>query len=254
MALDAEFKHHLHELMVEVADNTRGEETSYKNRHLARAVHPNSSAMPIVIKDAKLHALEIRIGQTIAKYIEAASIWGLTINDALEKDLIQEFWHLVAGPNQLQFPPMVKGPHVQAVQGSYARERAQLANRLVREGTNRLKELKVKNAQAKRTAAIATINNTFNAPVGNAYINSSVHQTSNSLAITGPTIDDILRLSAGNPELQSVALELRDAHAKGANTVEKIQKWLTLASSVSGLIQTIHQSYPHIEAFLSALK
>ena len=144
MALNAEFKKHLHELMVEVADNTRDEDVAYANQLRGRA-HPNSSAFPIAIKDAKIHAIESRVGQTIAKYIEAVSIWGLKIDDMLEKDMLHEFWHLTAGPNQLQFPPAINGSsHAQAVNRSFAMERQRLANRLVREGANRLRELKMK--------------------------------------------------------------------------------------------------------------
>jgi hypothetical protein len=146
MALDAEFKKHLHELMVEVADKTRDEGVAYANqlRGQAHATH-NSSAMPIAIRDAKLHAIENRVGQTIAKYIEAISIWGLTIDDRLEKDMVNEFWSLTAGPNQLQFPPAINGSsHAQAANRSFAMERQRLANRLVREGANRLRELKMK--------------------------------------------------------------------------------------------------------------
>ena len=145
MALDREFKNHLNELMVEVAEKTTTDEVSYKNQLLGRAVHPNSSALPIAIKDAKLHAFETRVGQTIAKYIEAVSIWGLPIDATLEKDMISEFWHLTAGPSSLMFPPAINGSsHAQAVNRSYAMERQRLAHRLVREGTNRLRELKMK--------------------------------------------------------------------------------------------------------------
>jgi hypothetical protein len=88
--------------------------------------------------------MEFRISRTIEKYIEAVVIWGYSIDAAFEADMIKEFWSLTAGPNQIQFPPAIKGQQVQAVQGSYARERQRLAARLVREGTNRLRELKMK--------------------------------------------------------------------------------------------------------------
>lgn len=99
--------------------------------------------MPIAYKDAQLHAIENRVGKTIEKYLEAVSIWGYEITPALERDMINEFIMLTAGPNSIHFPPAIKGHQVQAVQGAFARERAQLANRLVREGTNRLRELKM---------------------------------------------------------------------------------------------------------------
>ena len=168
MALDADFKKHLYELMVEVADKTRDEEVMFKNQLVGRAVHANSSAMPIAIRDANLHALENRIGQTIAKYIEAVSIWGLTIDDTLERDMVNEFWHLTAGPSQLQFPPAINGSsHAQAVNRSFAMERQRLANHLVREGANRLRELKMKmkaNPQSTHSTIIQ----------GDQYINNGI--------------------------------------------------------------------------------
>ena len=92
--------------------------------------------------------------------------------------------------------------------------------------------------------------NVFNAPIGNAYINSTVH-TTNNVTITVPILQDIDRISEGNPELQAAALELRNAHAQGTSVVEKFQKWATLAITVGGLAEKIHQYYPHIAALIS---
>lgn len=167
MALGVEFKQHLHELMVEVADKTRDEEMAYANQLRGQA-HANSSAFPIAIRDAKLHAIESCVGQTIAKYIEAVSIWGLKIDDTLEKEMVNEFWHLTAGPNQLQFPPAINGSsHAQAVNRSFAMERQRLANRLVREGANRLRELKMK-TKARPESSQSTI------VQGDQYINNGI--------------------------------------------------------------------------------
>lgn len=131
--------------MVEVAERTSDERVQHKNELIAkaRATH-NGGAIPIAYRDAKLHDLETRVGKTIEKYIEAVAIWGISIDAVFERDMINEFIMLTAGPHQLQFPPMMRGQQVQAIQGSFARERAKLANRLVREGTNRLRELKMK--------------------------------------------------------------------------------------------------------------
>ena len=106
MALAAEFKKHLHSLMVEVAESTSDERTQYKRERIwqTQQTH-NGAAMPIAYSDAELHSIEIRVGQTIQKYIEAVDIWGFSIDAALEKEMIQQFWSLTAGPNQLQFPP-----------------------------------------------------------------------------------------------------------------------------------------------------
>ena len=156
MALDAEFKKHLHSLMVEVYEKTIDETEQHKRELLfkARQTH-NTAASPVAYKDAALYSMEFRLSRTIEKYIEAVDIWGFPIDAAFEKEMINEFIMLTAGPNQLRFPPMLKGPQVQAVQGSFARERAKLANRLVREGTNRLRELKMKKRQANNAVNVS---------------------------------------------------------------------------------------------------
>jgi hypothetical protein len=250
MPLEPEFKKHLHSLMVEVYEKTVDETEQHKRELLfkARATH-NAAATPIAYKDAALYAMEFRLSRTIEKYIEAVAIWGFSIDTAFEADMIKELWSLTSGQNQLHFPPAIRGQHVQAVQGSYAMERQRLAAQLVREGTNRLRELKMKTRQAKRVAE-ETTNNIFNAPVGNAYINSSVVQTSNYITITAQILDDVDRLSEGHAELQSAALEVRNAQSQGTNIVDKFHKWADLANTVGGLAERIHQYYPHIAALI----
>jgi hypothetical protein len=195
--------------------------------------------------------MERHVRQTIDKYIEAVEIWGISIDAAFENDMLKEFWSLTSGHNQLQFPPMLFKPTLPAVQQSYAQERERLAKRLVNEGMNRLRELKMKTIQAKRTAAVSTTCNTFNGPVGNAYINSSVMQTTNNVTITAQILDDIDRLSEENSELQSAALEVRNAQDQGTNIIDKFQRWASLANTVGGLAEKIRQYYPHIASLVS---
>jgi hypothetical protein len=254
MPLDAEFKKNLHSLMVEVYEKTV-DETEQHKRELVFKAHQthNGAAPPIAYKDAALYSMEFRLSRTIEKYIEAVAIWGYPTDTAFENDMIREFWSLTAGPNQIQFPPAIKGQHAQALQGSYARERSRLAAKLVREGTNRLRELKMKTAQAKRAAAGSTTNNfntVFNAPVGTANIGSTIHVT-NNVTVTTQLLQDIEQVSEGNPELQSAALELRNAHAQGVGTIDKLQKWATLVNTVAGLAEKIHQQYPHVASIVS---
>jgi hypothetical protein len=252
MPFDAEFKKHLHSLMVEVYEKTIDETEQHKREVLfrARSTH-NAEATPIAYKDAALYSMEFRLSKTIDKYIEAVSIWGYSTDAAFEREMINEFQSLTAGPNQLQFPPMVKGPNIQAVQGSYARERQRLAGQLVREGTNRPRELKMKTIQAKRSTVVNMTNNTFNGPVGNAYINSSVIQSTKNITITAQILDEIDQLSEENSELQSAALEVRNAQAQGTNVIDKFQKWATLANTVGGLAEKIRQYYPHLASLVS---
>ncbi|MGC2160568.1 MAG: hypothetical protein WA634_01540 [Silvibacterium sp.] len=252
MALDAEFKKHLHSLMVEVYESTISEIEQHK-RELVFKAHQthNGAAPPIAYKDAALYAMEFRLSRTIEKYIEAVSIWGYSIDPVFERDMINEFQSLTAGPNQVQFPPAIKGQHAQAVQGSYARERSRLAAQLVREGTNRLRELKMKKKQSNPVTS--NITNNFNAPVGNAFINSSVVQTTNNFTITTQQFQDIELISEGNQELQAAALEIRNAQNQGVGILDKFQKWTTLVNTVAGLADKVHQYYPQIEALIKHL-
>lgn len=145
MALDVEFKKHLHSLMVEVYEQTVNEIEQHKRELLFRAQQThNAAAPPIAYKDAELYRMEFRLSRIIKKYIEAVEIWGVPIDAAFETDMIKEFWSLAAGPNQIQFPPMMYRGNRQAIQSAFARDRRRLAAQLVREGTNRLRELKMK--------------------------------------------------------------------------------------------------------------
>lgn len=253
MALDTEFKTHLHSLMVEMYDKTIDEIQQYKRQRLseARQTH-NSAAMPIAYKDAALKATEIRVGKTIEKYIEAVKIWGFEVTPAFERDMITEIQMLTAGPKQLQFPPGVRqSNHTQAVQGSYARERAQLTNRLVREGTNRLRELKAKVKRERGALTHTTINN-FNAPIGKLY-NNSIDQSVNNFTISISELQQIDSLSEGHAELQALAQDIRNP-PPGSSMLEKVQRWATLVNSLAGISEKIHQHYPQIEALISSVK
>jgi hypothetical protein len=157
MALDPEFKKHLHSLMVEVYEQTVDEIEQHKRELLFRAQQThNAAAPPIAYKDAELYRMEFRLSRTIQRYIEAVEIWGVPIDAAFETDMIKEFWSLTAGPNQIQFPPMMYRGNRQAIQSSFARERERLAAKLVREGRNRLRELKMK-IKAKPQSSHSTI-------------------------------------------------------------------------------------------------
>jgi hypothetical protein len=122
MPFDAEFKRHLHSLMVEVHGTTLDECVQHKNELLgrARATH-NSAATPIAYRDAALYSMECRVRKTIEKYLEAVVAWGFTIDERFEREMVGEFQSLTAGPSQIQFPPAIRGPQVAAVQGDYAR-------------------------------------------------------------------------------------------------------------------------------------
>jgi hypothetical protein len=169
MALNAEFKKHLNSLMVEVCEQTVDEIEQHKRELVFKAQQThNAAAPPIAYKDAELYRMEFRLSRTIKKYIEAVEIWGYPIDAAFETDMTKEFWSLTAGPNQIQFPPAInRTSHAHAVNSSYAMERQRLAAQLVREGRNRLRELKMK-IKAKPQSSHPTIIQ------GDQYINNGI--------------------------------------------------------------------------------
>jgi hypothetical protein len=112
----------------------------------------------------------------------------------------------------------------------------------------------MKTMRATRASA-ETKNNIFNGPVGNAFINSSVVQTTNNTVITEQIIREIDLLSEGHLGLQSAALEVRDAQVqRRTNVADKLQKWATLANTIGGLAEKIRQYYPHLAAVIGHFK
>ena len=91
MPLDAEFKKHLHSLMVEVYEKTIDETEQHKRELIFKAHQThNGAAPPLAYKDAALYSMEFRLSGTIAKYIEAVAIWGYAIDAAFETSVIAE--------------------------------------------------------------------------------------------------------------------------------------------------------------------
>lgn len=255
MPLDPEFKQHLHSLMVEVYEETYDEIADDKEKRVWDALQThNDAAIPLAYRDAALYAIETRVEKTIEKYVEAVSIGGFETDPAFEKEMIQQFNLLTSGPKRLQFPPMMqRGPHIEAVQDEFARARTRLAIRLVRKGTNRLRELKMKRKQDNRiTNSGKAIQ--FNGPVGVAYVDSVVQITNNNFTLNEATLQDIDRVSEGNVELEAAAQEIRKTQERGTSPLEKIQKWATLLSTVAGLAEKVHQYHPRLEALISRLK
>ena len=190
MPLDPDFKKHLHSLMVEVYNSTIDENDKFKRERISQARHSASA-----YTEAALHATENRISKTIAKYLEAVSIWGFEITPSFERDMISEFEMLTAGPNQVQLPPMIKGSHINAVQAHYGRERSKLANKLVREGTNRLRELKMK----ARTATHNIKSDDKEGPIGEPVNRDSLLPIGNRKAYDERLAEYVKEATSGHP-------------------------------------------------------
>lgn len=145
MPLDAEFKHHLHELMVETSDTLRDELNEHK-RQLVWEAHQthNSAAIPNAYSKAAIHAFRMRVETTVDKYLEALETCGIPVDDAVEREMLQIIRPLTAGIPSLTMPPGVRGPNITAVRGAHTREVMKVGAALYHKAANRLREVKMK--------------------------------------------------------------------------------------------------------------
>lgn len=145
MPLDAEFKHHLHELMVETSDELRDELNEHQRQLVwtARQTH-NSAAIPNAYSEAAIHAFRTRVETTIDKYLDALETCSISVDDTVELEMLQIIRPLTAAAPSLSMPPGVRGPNITAVRGAHAREAMKVGNALYRKAANRLREHKMK--------------------------------------------------------------------------------------------------------------
>jgi hypothetical protein len=145
MPIDDEFRHHLHELMVETSLKLRGEEEAYKRRLIWEAQQKhNGAAVMTAHRDAKIHAFRARAEATITKYFDALENCSIEVDDAVEKEMLKHIGSLTSAGGHLQFPPTINGAQAIAVQSSYAREQARVGNQIYKSAANRLREMKLK--------------------------------------------------------------------------------------------------------------
>jgi hypothetical protein len=257
MPLDHAFTHHLHQLMVEVSEAVAESEAKYKAELVWKAQQThNAGAMPVAYRDAALHALQTRFDRTVERYLHALLEWGIPIDDNVEREVRTHINLLTSGPNSLRFPPGLRVMNTDAVQQSYAQERQRLAHQLQRSAGNRLRELKMKSIRqhqvAQQTIQPVVTNVHFNAPVGNAYIDS-VHNSTTNVEIDMQTLRDIDSLSAAHPALHDAAKEIRAAYPQKTSMFEKARNWVALLASVDGLTEKAIQLYPKIAGLIHHL-
>lgn len=144
-SLSQEFRHHLHELMMETSDRLRDELNGYKNNLVWQAQQRNNSAgIPIAYSDSAVYAFRTRVEATIKSYLDALEKCGIVVDAIVESEMLREISPLTSGPKSLSLPPGVTGPTVGAVQAEHARKMERTGNALYREAKNRLRELKMK--------------------------------------------------------------------------------------------------------------
>jgi acyl carrier protein len=194
MPLSAEFKRHLHDVMVEVAESLSDSQAKYKAELIgkARTTH-NGGATPIAYKDAALHALRTRFEKTVERYFQALSEWGIRMGDDEEREMLTHIYALTSGPNKLHFPPGLRLPNESAYQGDYARSRERLVHELQLSAKNKLREIKMRGlleaqdnlrgAQSRQELQPSIVNHHYTVTGPNARVN--VGSTDNSSNVLG---------------------------------------------------------------------
>ena len=152
MPLDPEFRHHLHELMVETSDKLRDELNQHKRKLIweAQQTH-NAAAIPNAYSKASVHiAFRTRVSATIASYIGALETLGIVVDNSVEIEMLAAISQLTSAAPSLSLPPGLKPPNISAIQRSHKMELMRIGNSLRREAANRLRELKMKASRHAR--------------------------------------------------------------------------------------------------------
>ena len=154
MPLDPEFRHHLHELMVETSDKLRDEINQHKRRLIweAQQTH-NAAAVPNAYSKASIYAFRTRVSATIASYMGALEALGIDVDNSVELEMLAAISQLTSAAPSLSLPPGLKPPNISSIQRAHKMELMRIGNSLRREAANRLRELKMK---ARRLAPAKT--------------------------------------------------------------------------------------------------
>jgi hypothetical protein len=151
MPLDDEFRHHLHELMVETSLALREKLAAHKRQLVwnARQTH-NSAAIPIAYSEASIHAFRTRVRATITKYLDALEVCSIKVDASVENEMLQLIGALTSAAPSLTFPPGITSSNAGAVQRAHKMEMARAGSALYREAANRLREAKMRAQQGSR--------------------------------------------------------------------------------------------------------
>ena len=150
MALSAEFRHHLHELMVEVSDQLRDDLNDHRRKLIGEAQRThNAAGIPGAYSKASLSAFRARVSATIARYLEALDTFGIEVDDSVEKEMLALIAQLTNVEPSLSLPTAVKPSNISAIQRAHKMEASRIGNSLYREAANRLREIKVKSRRTR---------------------------------------------------------------------------------------------------------
>lgn len=157
MPLDAEFRHHLHELMVETSDKLRDELDKHKRKLVWGAqLTNNSAAIPAAYSEASIHAYRTRVSATIASYLGALENFGIDVDNSVEQEMLAIIGQLTNAVPSLSLPPAVKPPNLSSLQTAHKQKLMRISNSLHREAANRLRELKMKARRNRPAVRAAT--------------------------------------------------------------------------------------------------
>jgi TIR domain len=161
MPLEAEFLHHLHQLMLETSDKLRDELNDHK-RELVWAAQQtgNSAAIPNAYSKASIHAYRTRVKATIDSYLGALERFGIDVDDSVELEMLGLIGQLTGAHPSLSMPPGVKPPNLSAVLRAHKMELMRQGNSLQREAANRLREIKMKARRARPAVSAPTMTRT----------------------------------------------------------------------------------------------
>jgi hypothetical protein len=157
MPLDSDFRHHLHELMIETSDKLRDELNDHKRKLIweAQQTH-NSAAIPSAYSKASIHAFRTRVTATIASYLGALETFGIDVDNSVEQEMLALIGQLTNSLPSLSLPPGLKPPNISGIQTAHKLELMRLGNSLHREAANRLREIKIKARRTRPAVSSAT--------------------------------------------------------------------------------------------------
>lgn len=149
MPLSPEFRKHLDQLTIEIAEKLREDLNEEKRKLVWEAQKTNNSAaIPNAHKKAALNAFRKKVEATTSAHLEALQTCSIRVDASTEQEMLGIFRKLTSHAPSLRFPPGVGGiPNAIAVSKAYSLEASRLGTALFREAANRLREAKFKSAR-----------------------------------------------------------------------------------------------------------
>jgi hypothetical protein len=253
MPLSAEQKKHLQQNWQNIQLRANDLAAKNQNELLFRAhAKNNSAAIPLAYSEAALYRLEITVRNQLDWTLRELDTMGVTIDDDVERFVMQHFNVMTSMNMPLHFPPGLKARmDLSANQGAHTRARMRLNNQLQREAASAIGSLKLRAPKSISVPSVVINNHFHNSPGARSYHQS----TDNSINYTQLPPDVaalIASLSAGNAELETLSQRIQEAPDK-RSMAEQLVKWITAVSSVESLTEKLAHALPTIEKWIHHL-